>query len=440
MRCHGRRAVTYVPCRSSPTTFRLALPRDARAISALYRQAYDPANGSDVREHYPFPQFLDEECVEDLVRSDVLRWFVADLGDAIVGTCGAVVNIGSPMDRIAESFGLVIDARWQHQSLGTELFRTLCDSLVSESAAAFVMAETRTSHAGGWKVVRHCGFVPMGFEPFAHATPAGSEAMLMTGRVSPVVLALRRRPGQASARVSLLSRRVLQQLDCVPVEAPCQGESADAPTDACGAQARLAMESAAVCVDGLLRPGGEKLEIHEEPWTGRLPEAARDMPAGAQGIIGLRHLEGHAPGSVRYERSLFVASIDGRMVAHAQTSYDHCDQRLRVIELRAATDGIAVALLAHILRQRQAAACGAPFVAVLDARADSQGLISALERIGFFPTVYYPALIQEGGERVDAVQFTWLFGRDFKASRDAVDLSGWPPACAVVAPITNGWQ
>ena len=431
--------MTGVPCRTFSPTCRRALPRDARAISALYRQAYHPANGGDAREHYPFPQFLDEECVEELVRTDVLLWFVAELGHTIVGTCGAVVNIGGPMDRIAESFGLVIDARWQHQNLGTELFRTLCDSLVSEHAAGFIMAETRTSHPGGWKVVRHCGFVPMGFEPFAHATPAGSEAMLMTGRVSPMVLALRRGPGEASARVCRLSRRVLQELDCTPARVTSEVESAVALTAACGPQAPLATQAAALCGNGS-RPGVESLEIHEEPWTGRLPEAARDMPAGAPGIISLRRLEGLSPGSLRYERSLFVASIDGRMVAHAQTSYDRCDRRLRLIELRAATDGIAVLLIGHILRQRQAAVHSAPFVAVLDARADDSGLHSALERIGFFPTVYYPALIQEGGERFDAVQFTWLFGRDLKASRDAADLSEWQLACAIVAPITNGWQ
>jgi len=430
-----------VPSRTSSSTFRLAVPGDARAISALYRQAYNPVNGGDAREHYPFPQFLDEECVAELLRTGVQRWFVAEIDHTIVGACGAVVNIGGPMDRIAEAFGLVIDARWQRQNFGTELFNTLCDSLVAENAAAFIMAETRTSHSGGWKVVRHCGFLPMGFEPFAHATPAGSEAMLMTGRVSPMALAMRRRPGQASARVSRLSGRVLQELGCTPAEALSEVPSALAPTAAaCGPQTPRATGSAAACVDGLLRPGGANPEIHDEPWTGQLPEAARDMPGGAQGIIDLRRLEGHSPGSQRYERSLFVATIDGRMVAHAQTSYDRCDRRLRIIELRAATAGLAVALIGHVVQQRQGALRGAPFVVILDARADQPGLHSALEKIGFFPTVYYPALIQEAGERCDAVQFTWLFGRDLKVSRDAADLSEWPLACEIVAPITNGWH
>jgi RimJ/RimL family protein N-acetyltransferase len=425
------------PGRTSSPLLRPARRQDAPAISALYRQAYRPANGGDAREHYPFPQFLEDECVEELLRTDLMRWFVAEHERTIVGTCGAVVNIGGPLDRIAESFGLVIDARWQRQNFGSELFRTLCDFLVTKDAAAFIMAETRTSHPGGWKVVRQCGFLPMGFEPFAHATPAGSEAMLMTGRVSPMALAMRHRPGPASAPVCRLAMRVLQELDCMSAEVPPSLPSVRAATVAGGLPAVGATESAGPGIDGMQREGGGALQIHEEAWTGRLPDAVQVAPAGVQ-AIGLRRLEGDSAGSRRYERSLFVASLDGRIVAHARTSYDRCDQRLRVIELRAATECLASVLIGHILRQRQAAGHDAPFVVIIDARADHPGLHLALEQIGFFPTVYYPALIQEGGERFDVVQFTWLFGRDLGTSRARADLGEWPLACEVVAPITGG--
>jgi hypothetical protein len=261
--------------------------------------------------------------------------------------------------------------------------------------------------------------------------------MLMTGRVSPMALAMRHRPGPASAPVCRLAMRVLQELDCMSAEVPPSLPSVRAATVAGGLPAVGATESAGPGIDGMQRDGGGALQIHEEAWTGRLPDAVQVAPAGVQ-AIGLRRLEGDSAGSRRYERSLFVASLDGRIVAHARTSYDRCDQRLRVIELRAATECLASVLIGHILRQRQAAGHDAPFVVIIDARADHPGLHLALEQIGFFPTVYYPALIQEGGERFDVVQFTWLFGRDLGSSRERADLGEWPLACEVVAPITSG--
>ena len=59
-----------------------------------------PANCGDPRECYPFPQFLEPDLVESIVRSGAIRWFVVELGHTIIGTCGAVVNIGTKDDRV----------------------------------------------------------------------------------------------------------------------------------------------------------------------------------------------------------------------------------------------------------------------------------------------------------------------------------------------------
>src|SRR5262249_2415086 len=73
--------------------------------------------------------------------------------NTIIGTCGAVVNIGAQDDRVAECFGLVIDEKWRFQYVGKQLFKRLCDSLIVAENAAFIIAETRTSHSGDSKFV-----------------------------------------------------------------------------------------------------------------------------------------------------------------------------------------------------------------------------------------------------------------------------------------------
>src|SRR5206468_6461109 len=46
-----------------------------------------------------------------------------------------------------------------------------------------VLGEVRTAEPGGWRIVRRGGFVPVGFEPFAHFMPVGHEPMLVAARL-----------------------------------------------------------------------------------------------------------------------------------------------------------------------------------------------------------------------------------------------------------------
>jgi L-amino acid N-acyltransferase YncA len=160
---------------SGEAVIRTARAADAPAISALYRDAYSPRGGGEAREFYPFPQFLDPDWVAAAVVREEIRWLVAETDGAVAGTVGAVLNIGTASDRVAESFGLVISERARGRGTGIRLFDSLCRSL--EGEAQFIIGETRTAHPGGWKIVRRCGFVPLGFEPFAHHGAAPGAAV-----------------------------------------------------------------------------------------------------------------------------------------------------------------------------------------------------------------------------------------------------------------------
>ena len=121
------------------------------------------------------------------------------------------------------------------------------------------------------------------------------------------------------------------------------------------------------------------------------------------------------------------------LVAYALTLYDNRDQRLRILDLRTLFDGIQGLMVQHILQQIVHEIVGDTLVVVVDVRADNVSLHATLEKLGFFPTVYYPALIAEGEYRVDAVQFTRLYNLDFEKSRNSADFKEWPLATAVVS-------
>src|SRR5262249_54517240 len=63
---------------------------------------------------------------------------------------------------------------------GSALVGGLVDELAGSSN--FILCEARTDDAGGWKVARNAGFIPVGYEPYAHSMPVGFESMVLTGR------------------------------------------------------------------------------------------------------------------------------------------------------------------------------------------------------------------------------------------------------------------
>jgi len=419
----------------SPTV-RLALPEDAPAISKLYYEAYKPANGSDPRQCYPFSQFLEPDWVEKIVRSSTIRWFVATFEKEIIGTCGAVVNIGTKDDRVAECFGLVIDKRWRLHHFGTELFKRLCDSLNVTEDAIFIIAETRTSHPGGWKVVKQCTFIPLGFEPYAHFTPAGSESMLLTGKILPAALMKRKIGGKTSSWVYTLSESILRKLSCASLS-PQKSEDAYVLSAKMAVNKLSLLENPACFAIPQTRNNTCDIEIYEDENARQPPEILKNLTPHKAGIISLKRLQGKDDKGIRYRRRYFLATLDNHLVAYALTVYDNSDKRLRILDLRTLFDGIQGIIIQHILEKAIHDFIGSSLTVVVDVRADNVCLHATLTKLGFFPTGYYPALIAEADYRIDAVQFTRLYNLDFEKARNSVDFKEWPLATAVVSSISE---
>jgi hypothetical protein len=160
---------------------RRATPADAQAISALYVRVYTPAKGEDARDYYPFPQIMSPDGVAAMIAGGKVVWLVGEApGGTLVGSAAAVRNIGDAPDQVAEVFGVAVDAANRHGGLGSALVRGLVDGLAGSSK--FILCEARTDDAGGWKVARNAGFLPVGYEPYAHSMPVGFESMVLTGR------------------------------------------------------------------------------------------------------------------------------------------------------------------------------------------------------------------------------------------------------------------
>jgi hypothetical protein len=391
------------------TVMRTASPADSQSICRLYAEAYRPPEGGDPRTCYPFPQFLDPDCVARLVTSEAIRWFVAEAAGRIIGTVGAVVNIGTAADRVAECFGLVVEQQFRFHSIGSELFSLLCRSLDQAGEGDFIMAEARTAHSGGWKVVRRAGFSPIGFEPFAHRTPQGAESMLLTGRILPGAVQRRGVLNMTSAGARRLSEPI-----CDGLGAPCYRQPASSENPLADTGCRHVRD---VTVD----------EVAEEVAV---------VPMEHRGdVIGLHRLEGEDRSGARYRQRYFVARCSGRPIACARTIWDAFDTRLRLLDLKASQPGGEGPLIRAIVAAVAAEQGQVPHSVAVDVRADAIALHQDLCDCGFFPTVYYPALFADGDGRSDAVQFTRLAGFDLETARRSAELSEWPQAEAIAARV-----
>jgi hypothetical protein len=414
---------------------RKACPEDALAISNLYYEAYMPANCGDPRQYYPFPQFLEPDCVESIVRSGTIRWLVAELGHTIIGTCGAVVNIGDQDDKVAEGFGLVIDKRWRFKHYGTALFRHLHNSLTATEDAVFIIAETRTSHPGGWKVVQQLDFIPLGFEPFAHATPIGSESMLMTGRILPSALEKRNIYSKTSSKSHYLSIPIFKYLQCESLYVQNSEDTYPLSGNIPLIKLDLLEDSHHFSIPEL-HESEYTINVFEDKTAKGPPEKLKNLARHKAGIISLKRLEGEDSMGVRYERRYFQAYLNNYPIAYALAVLDHLDHRLRILDLRALFDGVQGVMIQQILQKTIHGTKGNPLTVVVDVRADNAKLHVTLEKLGFFPTIYYPALIADAACRIDAVQFTFLSNLDFEESWISADFRALPLAASVASRVS----
>jgi GNAT superfamily N-acetyltransferase len=401
---------------------RLAAGDDATKISTLYEQAYTAKTTGDAKDHYPYPQLLDPNQLPTLIAKPNICWIVAEMGDDLIGSAAAQRNIGTDNDRVSEVFGIVVDKSHQRKKYGRELLNRLCDEL--GDGAGFVICEARTA-GGGWKLAKTCGFYPLGFEPYAHHTPAGFETMLLTGKPP------KTRSSQAvvSSQAKTLARCVLSVCG---LPAPTVEDAEPFLTKDCrwkdlpgNTSHRSPAESAGIAPP----PPESPVEVRRDDAKGQtLIEDWRERGLHQSGVVGLCRLEGRDVKSERYRREFHVATVGNCDVGSLRMDWDRLDRRARILEMQVVMDGVQGVLIAQALSSLVTQEKSRPFVLVVDVRADALHLHATLSGLRFFPTVYYPGLIADRNTRADAVQFTYLTKRRNHWRKSGLKSLAWPDA------------
>lgn len=415
------------------TIVRRAVPLDASRISVLYDEAYKPPDGGWAADHYPFPQILEPDWVAQAISDGWVYWLVAECDEQIVGSAAAVRNIGSARDRVAEVFGIVTREGVRRAGYAKQLLAALCEGLGNEPQ--FILCESPTALQAGWKVARGSGFSPLGFEPFAHYTPVGPEAMLLTGRI--------RRGARAARRADTLYAPVKTLANAVLGE-QVSPDSFESDPGMYSLRGHTWSELAPACQRFAMRQSGSGVEpltpvtVCRDDFAGKhFIETTEDEYRHRSGVIAFRRFEGDAP--QRYDRQYHIARIGQHLVAAAFVVHDRIDQRARILDLRTRQEGLQGVLLMAIMDGLSAQSSGKRLVTVIDIRADAFRLQETLRAMDFKPTIYYPSLIAGGRTRVDGIQYTCLSNCDFEDSLDGVERLDWSSAENVIRAVRNGF-
>jgi hypothetical protein len=396
---------------ASGITTRSAEPRDAKMVSRFYVDAYTPSEGGSAREHYPFVQLLEPLSLRREFERYDLCWVVAEMDGRIVGAVGATRPTPCARDRVSEFFGLVVDGEVRRAGVATAMIRYACGRLDATTDVMF--AETRTAGAGGWGAFRKCGFTPFGFEPYAHTTPAGAEPMLFLGRLSERARRALRHPTLCTGRVNRLATAVLESAHL------------ESGRRACGSlEERMALGSSAALVLADSRTRARRLQ---RAWTEASPHRS--------GVVGLDRYEGVDRRTDRFATRWLVAEHGGRAVGWARVAFDRVDQRARILRVDRKSAGLESEILAGVVGALAREAEAGPLTAVVDVRVDNRRLQATLEDVGFFPTVYYPRLLATEGGRLDAVQYTRTWGREFAVSSEWTRALPWGEAGRVIETV-----
>ena len=359
---------------------------DAEAMAAVYREAYPTGPGLPAGSGYPFPQYMNAGWLAGSIGDDGFRWLIARSGQQVIGCFGAV-TCGSPAGsehRVAELTGLVVSTRWRGRGIGQSLVSSICRELEG-AGALFLLAETRTGNLGGWRATVNAGFIPIGFEPFAHNMLGRQEHMIMMGKVLPAACESRTLNYWTSAVARRLGSVCLRLL----------GQPAP-PGRSSAAYTPVVTESPIV-----------------EQTTARSIEEVCPGLTGHSGIVGLRRIRGLNQGELRFVDRYYTIRLRKKISGFAHVTVDLQDRRARFLRLEVEFDGLQAFLLQRILDHLRNDEFPQRLVcAVVDVRADFAPLHASLLAMGFFPSVYYPAFLTSESGRIDAVQFTRLLCDD----------------------------
>ena len=417
---------------------RSAISADATDISTLYSEAYSPNGKTDARLYYPFPQFLNPRWVAKALNDETICWQVAVCNNTVVGTVGALLNIGDQNDHITESFGLVIKKDFRNRKIGTRLYDHL-STTIQKKRSLFLIAETRTAHPGGYCIVRRCDLIPIGFEPLAHFTPDGHESMLVTAKINHGALQKRQPAVRLTDKAYAVASCVMQSFKTTSNWAESTFDSG-ASTDQSLKSLKRVRRQATNCHRTIQKvSAGLHINVKRDDVAGplflrRIEETGFSHQSG---VVCLSRLEGEDKDLQRYDHQFFLAEINGNPVACARFALDKIDKRNRLLSFHSHDCDQADLILVHIIRRMEQTVRNPILQVVIDIRADNLSIQVALEDLGFFPTTFYPALIDQDGSRIDGIQYTHFITPLSEKILSVKNKLKWPAAQKLADQVTD---
>lgn len=345
-------------------TIRDAREEDVPAVRDLFRTVYG--------EDYPYKGFYDVHWLKKAVFDDNTLFLVAEVDGDIVST-GSVIYDGGA-DLVGELGRLVSSP--SKRAAGAAL--PLVTELLSRSSdrAQFLFGEVRTVHRGSQKLAEKGGCVPFGFSPLKYQFTR-RESVVLCGRVRPEALTLRKNNPRVIPEAARVAQEALGNLG-LPSDVIVEDGADGYPTAPCCQIERLTQEG----LSPLLR-------IERGRLSGREVFGKFSL---LHGFFGIAEKTSH-----------YLVARDGAAVLGAVGfTYDPIDQKVRILELIEFNDAVKGYLLAEVDRIAREE-FGAVYQEV-DVSAYAPQAQRTLERLGFVPAAYCPAMVFERVERLDVVR------------------------------------
>lgn len=428
---------------------RIAEPGDAAALAAIYKRIYiAPESGG--AGNYPYPQFFDPLRIEELIETRDLVWAVSvGPNGSVVGALAARPRVGLVAeDKIADFAGLIVDRNFRNQRRGVHMLNCLWRYLSKETEQTLVaLGETRTNNPGATYTLRYANWFPVGFEPLAHLMPQGFEPMVSTAKIAEKVFVRRRVPeniGEISNRLyrglrwnDALTRRLpenLNQIDRGSIENVLLDLGGDQECEGAWDRKVLSPKTemlvrrlniARVNSDNRLELSIKRRKLESENYLNILRGIGVSRYSG---VVVLNHLRGESGGN-RFEMEDIQFSFNGKKFGSVGLDLDRLDGRLKIAYILSAYPIMHALMMRRVFQYVKEKFCDSNrrhFVIDICIYADDVNFQYILEDMGFFPTAYFPGLVDQEHERVDCVQYTRILGVvDLNYEKLIDSLSGW---------------
>lgn len=350
-------------------SIRCARPEDVPAMRDVYVAVYGNS--------YVVPEFYDVEWLTRFIYDDECIVLVADDGGRILGSAAALLATGDSADLLALLGRFVVHPEAQGRGVGAALARERVSRIQERVHVAF--GEVRAPSLANQKLMQKLEFVPNGFLP-SYSQFASRESDVLHLRLFGGARALRRNNPRLIPEAARLANLVLPWVD-LPADAIFDDTPDAYPTDEEGLSFEPLTSSGLASLLPLRRHGSRE-------------------------IFGKGRLAGSLFQLARTRAEYIVARKNGMPVGAVGFRHDAHNAHVRIFDLIASRPEIAGTLLAraeNLARSERAAV----FVDA-DVSAYSPCAQRTLARLGFAPVAYFPAMVFEDVERLDAVRMAKL--------------------------------